>query len=166
MYGRKWVAVTSGRGAATLLVQVEKKVAAPVATAAWTIGGDGEEQQPRWWRRAREEAQQCWYDWQRGRLAATALGNCEKEVTTEVTMVEEKGEILLCTTTLLQRKVVAVEEGNDVVSIGRGQRSRTCDRGRDWKQLRQQGKKVRRWRDSGGGWRDTGDRSNSRRQQQ
>ncbi|RWV76915.1 hypothetical protein BHE74_00011353 [Ensete ventricosum] len=50
MYGRKWVAVTSGRGAATLLVQVEKKVAAPVATAAWTIGGDGEEQQPRWWR--------------------------------------------------------------------------------------------------------------------
>ncbi|RZR97913.1 hypothetical protein BHM03_00027190, partial [Ensete ventricosum] len=49
----------SDKGAATLLIQVEKKASATATMAMWAAGGDGEEQRPRWRCRAREaEGQQ------------------------------------------------------------------------------------------------------------
>ncbi|RWV95777.1 hypothetical protein GW17_00041564 [Ensete ventricosum] len=51
--GRKRVVAASGKGAATLLVWVEKKAIASTTVTMWAVGGDGEEQ---WW--------QCYCVWQ------------------------------------------------------------------------------------------------------
>ncbi|RZS09600.1 hypothetical protein BHM03_00040692 [Ensete ventricosum] len=63
MHERKWTMTASDRGAAMLLMQVEKKAVTIVAMTAWIVGEDREEQRPRWWRGYEKEVvarDHCW----------------------------------------------------------------------------------------------------------
>ncbi|RRT64575.1 hypothetical protein B296_00038087 [Ensete ventricosum] len=88
MQGRKWAAIVSGRGAAMLLVQVEKKVAT-TTTVAWAVGGVVEEQRSRWQHQAR--GSRVWLEQQQRRKQGegAAAGERWEEVKDGTTTIEE-----------------------------------------------------------------------------